>query len=438
MILCPKQTRKELIMQRANTQRILIHIILLIIVSASSILSQEFTPTYKWTGEVRLRGEVDGRDFDKTTPPNAYTVSRIRLGLEAIPVENVRVFIQTQDSRVFGTESDATGFNTLADSKNLDLHQGYVEVNQLFVHELMVRLGRQEMGFGNERLVGAVGWHNVGRSFDGALFRLNFDDIKVDAFAMTTGKTQTNPAVATPAAVAYTRDAGQRLYGVNTTVKSVKDHPMDFYFFYQWNRHQTVVNEDDLKRFTVGTYQKGTFDVVDYEAEFAYQVGTIRGTDVSAFLLSANLGYAFASSILSRIAVGCDYLSGTPTGDTKYKAFDPMYHTGHKFYGFMDYFINIPTNTGNRGLIDLYARTTLKISDQMDGNLWVHQMALAQEVNGENGLGQEIDLTGLYRYNKAVKFEMGLAAFIPGVLVRQSFGHPDVGYWGYLATTVSF
>ena len=413
-------------------------LILVTVIAVGNIMSQDFTPSYKWTGEIRLRSEMDGRDFDNSTPPNSYTLSRVRLSFEAIPTENVRVFVQGQDSRVFGTESDASGFNTMADSKNLDLHQGYLEVNKLFLDELMVLSGRQELSYGNERLVGAVGRHNIGRSFDGALFRLGLEDATLDAFAMTTGEVQLYAPVATAAAVAYVRDAGQRFYGFNATLKSMKDHRMDYYLFYQWNRHQSVLNEDDLKRFTLGTYQKGVFDIFDYEAELAYQGGTTRGLDVSAFLLSGSLGYAFESSGLGKIAQGCDSLSGTPAGETKVKSFDPMYHTGHKFYGFMDYFISIPTNTGNRGLLDLYARGAVGISDQVDAHLWVHQLTLAEEVNGEKGLGQEIDANAVYRYNKVVRFELGASAFIPAAIMRQNFGHPDVGFWGYVAASVLF
>jgi hypothetical protein len=413
-------------------------LILLALFPACRAASQEFTPTYKLAGEVRLRSELDGRDFDNSTAPNTYTLSRVRFGVDAIPAENIHVFIQAEDSRVFGTESDATGFSTLADSKNLDLHQGYIDINQFILRELMVRLGRQELAYGNERLVGRGGWHNVGRSFDGALFRLTFENLALDAFAMNTGEVQSNPPVATPAAVAYVRDAGQDFFGLNSTLKSLKDHSMDFYLFYQWNRHQSVANEDDLRRFTLGSYQKGTFDPIDYEAALAFQGGTTRGTDISAFLLSANLGYGFESSPLSRVALGCDYLSGTPAGNSRYESFDPMYHTGHRFYGFMDYFINIPANTNNRGLVDLYARAAFKLTDQVDGGLWLHQMTLAQDLNGDNGLGQEIDATGRYRYDKAVNFEIGLSAFIPAAAMRQNFGHPDVAYWGYLTTAVSF
>ncbi len=421
-----------------NFLRAYLTLVIIMSLAVSSMNAQEFTPTYKWKGEIRLRSEADGRDFNNLTPFSLYTLSRIRLGFEAVPVENVRAFIQAQDSRVFGSENDGAAMSTLGDSKNLDIHQGYIEINQLFCPELMMRLGRQELSYGNERLVGSVGFHNIGRSFDGALFRLTTEAISLDAFAMNTGEYHSYSATATPAAVAYVRDNGQNFYGSNLTLKNMPEHKMDFYAFYQWNRHQTVADKADLNRITLGTYQKGNFDVIDYEAEFAYQGGKIKGADISTYLLSANFGYKIDMSPLSKITLGCDYLSGTPSGDMKFKAFDPIYHTGHKFYGFMDYFINIPANTANAGLIDFYARAGFKFSDQVDASLWIHQMSLSQEVNGEKGIGQEVDITTLYKYNKFVAFDFGLSAFIPGHLMQQSFGHADVSWWGYVTTTVTF
>lgn len=128
----------------------------------STLFAQGFTPSYRWLGDIRVRSEVDMRDFNHRTAANTYTLLRTRLGFEAIPLENVRVFIQARDSRVFGEEP-----HTLANFRNLDLHQGYVEIKKLFTDELTLRLGRQELAYANERLIGAVGWHNVGRSFDG-------------------------------------------------------------------------------------------------------------------------------------------------------------------------------------------------------------------------------------------------------------------------------
>ena len=58
------------------------------------------------------------------------------------------------------------------------------------------------------------------------------------------------------------------------------------------------------------------------------------------------------------VSVGVEYLSGDddPTDGT-YKVFDTLYATNHKFYGFMDYFLNIPVHTFGLGLRDVHARS---------------------------------------------------------------------------------
>jgi len=82
------------------------------------------------------------RDFDQSTPPNTFTLLRARVGMEARPMESVRIFLQLQDSRVFGQERDPSGsFSTLAHTQNVDLHQGYFELQHLFVNALTMKVG---------------------------------------------------------------------------------------------------------------------------------------------------------------------------------------------------------------------------------------------------------------------------------------------------------
>lgn len=184
-------------------------------------------------------------------------------------------------------------------------------------------------------------------------------------------------------------------------------------------------------------------DALDYEVELAYQTGDRRGASEEAWMLAGTAGYSFANVTLSRLAVGYEVLSGTPVGDSKYKSFDPLYHTVYKFYGFMDYFINVPANTGDRGLVNMFARATLSLSDKLTAILWLHQFAQAQSVGGESALGQEIDVVALYRHNKSVSFELGVSTFVPAYLMRERFKSPgvnaaDASFWGYLTTMVSF
>jgi hypothetical protein len=82
---------------------------------------------FRWNGELRIRTEADGRDFNLKTAANLYTLSRIRLGAEVQPIQNVSITVIMQDSRRFGEEPTTTTNN-----KNLDLYEGYAKIDSFF------------------------------------------------------------------------------------------------------------------------------------------------------------------------------------------------------------------------------------------------------------------------------------------------------------------
>ncbi|HLB00735.1 MAG TPA: alginate export family protein [Bacteroidota bacterium] len=401
---------------------------------------QDFTPSMKFLGDLRVRGEVDSRDFNLSTPPNSYTLLRTRFGLEARPSEKVRVFIMARDSRVFGSETDAAGtFNTISDSKNLDLHQGYVEIGKFLSDEITFRVGRQELGYAGERMVGPVGWNNVGRVFDGGLLNFASGDVTVDLFGMKTAGVHTYAPVATPAATAAAVDNGQNFFGLYTQWKTSGGHREDVYLFFQGNRTQTSAGGfQDFRRITAGGYAKGPMGEFLYEAECAYQGGDRGTSDIAAYMITGLVGYSPPGSTLSQVAAGYEFLSGTAPGETDYRSFEPLYATGHKFHGFMDYFINIPAQTGNLGLRDILGKVMLNFSDRAGASIWYHRFNLAEKGGGGDDLGHEIDITGTFRYSPAVSFEAGFCAFLPGEVMRARFAGSDAGLWGYLATAVTF
>src|SRR4030095_29448 len=59
------------------------------------------------------------------------------------------------------------------------LHEAYGQVQ--FSDETMVRVGRQEFVYDDERLIGNSNWAQQARSFDAALFKYNHNGWSVDA-----------------------------------------------------------------------------------------------------------------------------------------------------------------------------------------------------------------------------------------------------------------
>jgi hypothetical protein len=155
-------------------------IIFLLLLSTTSFAQMDLGDGWNILGQVRLRTELDGRDFSNSTHPLTFASSRIRLGVEKTFGKKLTLFIQVQDSRVFGSES-----GTLSNSKNLDLHQGYVELNKLFNWNWSIQAGRFEVSYGTQRFFGAVGWHYVGRSFDGVRLVIAPKGFNLHLFGLT-------------------------------------------------------------------------------------------------------------------------------------------------------------------------------------------------------------------------------------------------------------
>ena len=74
-------------------------ILILGLVFSTSLLAQVSDVSVKFDGQIRIRGEVDARDFDNDTDTNTYTLSRIRFGARMAPHEDVDVYVQFGGSR---------------------------------------------------------------------------------------------------------------------------------------------------------------------------------------------------------------------------------------------------------------------------------------------------------------------------------------------------
>lgn len=418
--------------------------VLILILVVLVIISYSKSQEIKWDAELRVRSELDGRDFKNSTPPNYFSLFRARLGAHVQPIENIKIYLQIQDARIFGEEKDATGsFNTISNTKNLDLHQGYMQIDKFVYDEISFKLGRQRLSYGNQRIMGAVMWNNVGRIYDGGLIRYEIPKHRFDLFVMNTAETNVSPSAATPAEVKFVRDAGQLFSGLYYTTKYFTHHQLDLFTLHQLDRNISISGFNDLSRFTSGIYATGAItDELFYEADLAIQNGWKKGSDISAYLLALTGGYNFVDMPISSVSVSFERLSGTPAGDTKYKTFEPPYATGHKFYGFMDYFTNIPKHTGGRGLQDIYARIIFHPYESVTANFTLHNFTLAEKLNppmsNETELGQEIDFVLNWRYNKHVSFECGGGLFLPGRVMRDKFGGNDIAHWGYITTSFSF
>lgn len=224
------------------------------------------------------------------------------------------------------------GGDSLVDA-DLNLHEGYAFVGDDWVN---FQVGRFEMNYGDELIIGPVGFHHVGRTFDGgrASFKLTEDGKAfVDVFGTT---------LAEGSLVGTTRDDRGPLgvddfyfLGVYAGLEGLTPIP-GAWDLYALPRIGAGVGTD----VTFGTRLNGCAEVLCWRGETGIQAGKrpTTGTTVSgAWHIDAEVGVT-TDTVLRRAMVGGLYASGNNPDTNADDGWDQLYPTGHKWMGHMDLF----------------------------------------------------------------------------------------------------
>jgi hypothetical protein len=130
--------------------------------AAEGGLKDYLSRTFKVTASVRERWEGGQGSNFMATPSDSYVLSRVRLGLAFQPTSYLRFFGETQDAR-------ALFYKTIPSSSvddPIDFRQGYVEVGAIEGNGERLRVGRQDLAIGSNRLLTSGDWSNVTKTFD--------------------------------------------------------------------------------------------------------------------------------------------------------------------------------------------------------------------------------------------------------------------------------
>ncbi len=397
-----------------------------------------------FTGQVRVRTEGDKRSFQAGAPTKETTFLRTRLALEAIYEEYTHVFIQLQDSRTWGgtTQSGQGASGTLADGENVDLHQAFIKMDRLFGPNWGLQAGRYELNLGNQRVFGAVGWHNVGRSWEGANLWYEVPAVSVTGYWLK--RWERNDSV---------RNSDFNIFGANA---KIKDYGAELFFFWENDANKNLVpdfdsNTNALDRLDLGGYYRKVFGVTDVEVNAVYQFGnralvqttardtSVTGQDISAYLITAEVGVTVSEEKKARIAALIDFASGDddPTGGT-FKTYDNLYYTGHKFRGRMDYFLA----SNEQGLMDLMLRGSVAPASGWELRADIHYFMTAEkyvdfDAQETSAVGWEVDLAARTTRIAGMKVDGGLAFFVPDDSFA-GFADTKTGLWGYVMLTGNF
>ena len=386
---------------------------------------------FSLTGQIRHRTELDARDFNADEDDFWFHLLRTRLALGVDVAPDIEAFIQVQDARVFGSGDPNRRRGTQDGSAPaLDFHQAFFQVSNFFDTPFSIKVGRQELAYGNQRIIGAPDWGNFGQTFDAGVLSYAANNNTVDLFV---------------ARLVESRTAGQNLYGLYATFPLTVSHTLEGFLIVDNNTEELAIGPDAgkpiLNRFTLGTTGRGVFSELDYRLELMYQGGSImtypaeERNDIAAYLLSGTLGYTFGNN--ARLGILYTILSGDeyPVFD-EWNAFNTLFGANHGFYGFMDFF---PGRFSLSGFHNLAGTLSVSPSDRLTLRFDLHNFRLDQKLyfSKEKALGQEFDFTSIFRYNSQFSLQAGFSAFFPSEVMEIIEGD-DTAFSLYLMSTITF
>ncbi len=278
-------------------------------------------------GSVRIRGnwfDFDDNVFINGGEELANVEQRTRLNVKADFTDEVSVFIEFDSYENWG-DNFRSNYVTGVDGfggDDVELYQSYIEVNNAWGLPIRTRIGRQEIEFGSEWLIGNQDTSSVftGLSFDGIRTTYTADSFTVDVLSLKLSETFNNFA-----------DGDANLYGIYGSYIGLEDWQFDAYWLYVMeddgdNGVATVAEgvfggaADDVDLHTIGLRGAGTYGAFDLESEVAYQFGEIDvdnggffgddDLDYDAFAFNLEAGYTFDITWTPRVYLGAAFFEG--------------------------------------------------------------------------------------------------------------------------------
>lgn len=384
----------------------------------------EFRWQYKFEDNRRLDGGENGFNLFRE---RAY----LDVGYDGL----FRVFVEG----IWADGSRQTQPPLPTDLNHGDLLNAFGEV-RLFSEDgrtLSARYGRQELFFGNQRLVSPLDWVNTRRTFDEVarlVYRSKSWDI--DGF-------WGRPVV--PDAPRFDHgDQSRQFFGAYGVYKGIADHTIDTYYLGLiesdpvFRGRDTALGGFDVH--TLGGRFQGSRNDWLYEAEAAYQFGDQADLTRSAGMATGGVGRRFSKRWAKpELWFYYDFASGDGDPDNaSFGTFNQLFPLGHKYYGYLDI-------VGRQNSQDANVILTFAPSKRVNALVWYHHLTLSSSSDAlynaaglptrrnpsggtDRHIGDEVDLLLNVIINPHADLQFGYSYFWAGGFLKAAGVSDDASF----------
>lgn len=212
--------------------------------------------------------------------------------------KKARIFIQLNSTYRFFNPDPLT---PEIDENKLSLHQAFIDYN--LNKSWQFRFGRQEITYGNNRVLTFREGPNTRQTFDAAIVKYHTETRRLDLFAMS-------PVISQPGVFDDKRSA-EAIVGLYGTEAPRKRRPgLDYYVLnYSGNRRLYNFSHGNEVRQTYGLRIFSRNNRFNYEFEGTYQSGKFNDIHINAYSVSAEINYAVIEKKVT-IGIAGNYASG--------------------------------------------------------------------------------------------------------------------------------
>jgi len=404
-----------------------------------------------FSGQIRPRFEMDEDSRVGTDKASVFN-TRVRLNAKANVNANTEVFMQFQSIGSWGVndadnngtrQSQGGGGDQANDNLNdVGFHQAYLTLKNFGGLAFDAKIGRQEVVLDGHRLFGHTGWTPGAQTSDAIRLTHSGGNHTINAIYIA----ETNSD-----SIANDTNQNGHMYVLHTNSQGVLGGALSGYFVLLDDSSASAELDSNQQWFTIGARQAGKLAGLDYRVEYYHQFGD----GAAAATASTNYTTANNSAAIDRdahmvgvrvgktltgvagkpsITLWYDRLSGTDDDDiagNDFGTFDTLSDTGHKFYGFQDFYLSsVGAGTQSLGLQDLAIKAKFSPAAGWTAKADMHWFRTAVDGSGGDAdtlinnntvindgsalnedLGSELDLTLVNKYDANTKIVIGYSHY---------------------------
>jgi hypothetical protein len=385
-------------------------------------------------GEERIRYQHEEAGYLRFfNGDNDYTLLRSRVYGDLWYQDIFRVYAEFYDARVNGQDlpPNPTDVNH-SDFLNLF---GELKIFELADHPGYLRVGRQELLYGSQRLISPLDWANTRRTFQGAKAYWHGDSWDVDAFWV-------HPVVVNPTNF-DSPDYGREFMGIWTTYRPKKGTFVDAYFLHLDDSRPSLSGPLGGRGGVLGGYSVNTIgsrfagdsNHVLWDFEGMYQFGEWVNEGDAAGAVTTSMGYELADLPMDpQFWIAWDWASGDyhPGTGPQHGTFNQLFPFGHYYFGYLDLVgrqnisdLNLQFDCfPSKWIVTVFQYHMFRLDSARDALYNAGGTAIRRDPTGRAGtdVGDEIDITTNFHLSQHQDILIGYSKLFAGQFIEHTTG----------------